>query len=122
MTRKNLGARNAVKRSYSLEDMRIDADPKRFDTTLQGSVKRQTKQALDWAESRGANGDNIPTNALEDLHTAAQYGNTTDALEAAHTVLQTQMHPTAWDICGAPAKQLVYNLCGRRANKYRTDN
>lgn len=129
MTRKNIGARNAPKPTYNRQNAFDDV----FLSDFEGNegirmAIRDAKQALEWIQERSTPSDNVPSeaaNRLLDGLESIEGGNDPSggqyALRAAFDVLSTQMHPTARDIVGAPAKQVIYTITGKRAHTYRID-
>lgn len=117
----NFGAREANDPEYAYRDMKDDMSDD-IDQSVWDSVVRQTREARQWADERGNAGDNIPHVSLEGLEKAAENQDPETAIKAAHAIVSTQMHPTARDICAAPAKHLIYNGCGQRAVEYKKDN
>lgn len=115
----NIGARNAKSYKFDKDALQSDASGDVPDMVVK-DVTRQINDALQWYEDRGSIGDNAPKSELESLraiiNTDAHVGE--DAVLTAANILSGQMHPTARDICGAPAKQLIYNVCGKRAHTY----
>lgn len=122
MTRLNFGARESAERQYDEERMHGRAETDRMTEHMWNAVARQATHALAWADNRGNAGDGVPRASLRELRKAAKRQDADAAVTAACGVLSGKQHPTARDVCSEPAKTLVYNLCGRRAHTFRTDN
>lgn len=113
----NIGARNAAEKTYRIEQATDDATAT-IDDSVQDMVLRQCDDALQWHADRGNSGDNANVGTLRELKGAVERGDGIDAVRHALTLLSGKMHPTARDIIGEPAKNIVYNQCPKRAYKY----
>jgi hypothetical protein len=115
--RKNIGARDAESTEYDREAA-DDARKAVVDQQARDLARRSVEDAQEWIDNRGNAGDNIPTSTVRSLHEALRAENDSEALRLALDVSGRPMHPTANDIVGGAARQVVYSLTGRRAHRF----
>ena len=118
----NFGASNNPAAKYDKDAMMSDVNPEKLEeSSIQNMILRQTSYSINWIEQRGNPGDNVNKETIEQFHTAVLNKEAEKAAEIGHTILETQMHPTAEDICKSPIKQFCYNVLGKRAYNYKIE-
>ncbi len=118
----NFGARNNDSKNYDKNAMLSDVSPEKLDNpNVKNMILNDLSSAFNWYNQRGNAGDNVDIDDLDQFHHHILNDNAEKATEYAHSILETQMHPTAEDICKAPIKQFCYNVLGKRAYKYELE-